>query len=124
VSRISRLFGAILAAVISWVFSAWFGINGPNYDGWSRAFAVFVAVILLTLVVALIKRPPFSRPRVTVATVAVVVVAVLVAVTIHWYGDGTPQSDIPSILAWIGLAALTIAAGAMSIPLFRRGAPG
>jgi hypothetical protein len=113
--------GAVCAAFVSWIFSAWFGINGPNYDGWSRTFAAFVGVIVLALVVALVTRPTLSRLRATIGLVAGVVVAVLVAVSIHWYGDGTPHSDIPSILAWVGLAALTVAAGAVSLPAIRRG---
>jgi peptidoglycan/LPS O-acetylase OafA/YrhL len=121
VRRGLAVIGAVCAAFVSWIFSALFGINGPNYDGWSRTFAAFVGIIVLALVVALVTRPALSRLRATIGLVAGVVVAVLVAVSIHWYGDGTPDSAVPSILAWVGLAALTVAAGAMSIPSIRRG---
>ena len=119
-TRGRAVIGAICAAFVSWIVSAWFGVNGPNYDGWSRTFAVFIGIIVLALVAVVIRRPTLTRLRITVATTAGVGVAVLVAVSIHWYGDGTPHSDIPSILAWVGLAALTVAAGAMSIPSIRR----
>ena len=107
---------ALCGALGSWVVSAWFGVNGPNYDGWSRTFAAFVGVIVLALVTLLIRRPPITRLRVVVAAAAGAVVAVLVGVTIHWYGDGTPASNVPSTLAWVGLAALIVGAGALSIP--------
>jgi hypothetical protein len=100
----------------SWFFSAWFRVNGPNYDGWSRTFAVFAGVVVLALVVALITRPTLSRPRAVVATAAGVLVAALVVVTNHWYGDGTPHSNVPSVLAWVGLGVLILAAGAVTAP--------
>jgi hypothetical protein len=107
---------SISAALVAWVISAWFGVNGPNYEGWSRTFAVFSLIILLALVVVVIRRPTLTRRRLMVAAAALGVVAVLAGVSIHWYGDGTPRSDIPSILAWIGLVALAVAAAALSIP--------
>lgn len=122
-TRGRTVIGAICAAFFSWIFSAWFGVNGSNYDAWSRTFAAFVGVIALALILALIRAPTLSRLRVTVAVTAMTAVALLVAVTVHWYGDGTPHSDIPSILAWIGLAALTVAAGALWVPSIRRRAP-
>jgi len=112
--------GAICAALGSWVVSAWFSVNGPNYDGWSRTFTAFVGVIVLALVALLIGRSPITRRSLIVATAAGAVVAVLVGVTIHWYGDGMPASNVPSTLAWVGLAALIVGAGALSIPTVQR----
>ena len=114
-SKGRTIIGAICAAFASWFFSAWFGVNGPNYDGWSRTFAVFAGVVVLALLVSLVTRPKVTRVRVSVATTAAIVVVVLVEVTVHWYGDGTPRSDVPPVLAWVGLAALLVAAVAVSV---------
>ena len=67
-TRGGTIVAAICAAFASWFFSAWFRVNGPNYDGWSRTFAVFAGVVVLALAVALITRPTLSRLRAVVAT--------------------------------------------------------
>lgn len=107
----------VSCAVLSWVFGLWCNVNGPNYDGWVRTFGTFSWIALVATVIALIARPKLTPHRLAMAVVGWLVTAISIGITIARYGDGRPLSDVPGVLAWISLAALTVAAAAVSVPI-------
>ena len=111
----------VLAAVSTWALAGWAGVNGPNYDGWSHAFAAFAFVAPAAGAAALVRMPRPNARHIAIAAGGTVLAVVCGGISIHWCGDGHPKTRIASVLAWTGFLGLSLAAGALSLPRIRDG---
>ena len=99
------------------MLALWCDLNGPNYDVWVRTFGSFAWIALAAAAVGAFVRPKLDSTRLAVAAVGLLITAISIGITVARYGDGRPSSTVPGVLAWISLGALTVAAGAVSMPL-------
>jgi hypothetical protein len=114
--RALRLVVGLFASFGSWVLAGWASVNGPNYDAWTAAFLAFAVVALVAGTVAAVAPGQPGHANVLAASLGAVVALICGEISIHWFGDGSPASRAPTLLAWTTFVALTLGAAALARP--------
>jgi len=118
----SRAAGAgalFLLALVAWVFSVGFGLNGSQYDSWVTALAAMAVTLLVGAVLVLIGvlHVTVSGARAAFTALALAAVAGLAFVTTRLFPDSDPGgSSWPHTLAWLALGIFAVGLFSSFVP--------